>query len=89
MQKSRQGVFALWIASSPVRAKAIGLSCLLTAAVVLVRIEGIGAGLFTSLVLLMAGTSVVIALAPLRLLQTSYVLIFLVISLLFETVIFR
>lgn len=78
-----------WIRVNVSAAKTIGVGLILLPIIFLAVIDGIGAGLFTGVLLIMASSSLVITLNPLRYIRQWYVLALFTGCLLLETTIFK
>lgn len=89
MKLDRSAGLSHWIAEHAGMAKGIGSICLLLAMLALVWTDGLGAGVFTALLLLMAGAAIIVALPPLRLFKPVHLIALILLSLLFELFIFN
>lgn len=78
-----------WIRANITASKVIGVAGLLIPVVILAVKDGVGAGLFTGVLLLMAASSLVITLNPLRYIKQWYVIAIFTGCLLLETTIFN
>ncbi|RYG04264.1 MAG: hypothetical protein EOO02_06520 [Chitinophagaceae bacterium] len=78
-----------WIRAHLSISKAIGIGLLLFPVIILAIKDGIGSGLFTSALLMMTASSLIITLSPLRYIKQWYVIALFTGCLLLETTIFN
>lgn len=77
-----------WLQANPVQAKRAGVLLLVMSIVLLVLKDGLGVGLFTAFVLLMATASYMVAIAPFYYLRLKHIGALVFLSLLMELFIF-